>query len=142
MTLERVQIIIESMLSHSVYDDWEISFQLGSPIGGIEIGRIWGHIYFFEGSTLTAREVWEGDERNIFLKTYAYHFTKEGKFFFRYDNKKEKRYRRLKTYPHHLHIWDENYIVQSDIPDITLKKVLEKIFAVFQSSFGDGKELL
>jgi hypothetical protein len=65
-------------------------------------------------------------EKEIIASYYSYHYGRKEKLLFRYDNKPEKRYQRLKTYPDHLHT-AEGDIRESDIPRINLQKILKKI---------------
>ena len=43
-----------------------------------------------------------------------------GKLVFRYDNTRHQRDRHLSTYPHHKHEGEENRIVASSPPDLTI----------------------
>jgi len=54
---------------------------------------------------------------------YAYHYMREGRMVFRYDNASDITARELRTYPHHKHVGET--IEESHAP--TLREVLEEI---------------
>ena len=61
------------------------------------------------------------------IRIYSYHFMQKNRFLFRYDNAFDPRARTLKTYPHHMHTADGQFI-DSTAP--TLAEVIVEIQAL------------
>lgn len=90
------------------------------------MGFIRGLLHFEDGSELHLREfvdVSYGLERY----KYSYHYMREGRMIFRYDNAADITARELRTYPHHKHVGET--IEESHAP--TLQAVLEEIASAF-----------
>jgi len=85
-------------------------------------GFVRGLMHFEDGSELHLREfvdVISGIDRY----KYSYHYMREGRMVFRYDNASDITARELSTYPHHKHVGET--IEESCAP--TLREVLEEI---------------
>ena len=81
-------------------------------------GLIKGAILFLDGSVLHFREfvdVETGIERYM----YAYHYQRDDKLIFRYDNTEHYRKLKLSTFPHHKHDGDEFNVIASPAPILT-----------------------
>ncbi|MFH0775900.1 MAG: DUF6516 family protein [bacterium] len=86
------------------------------------IGFIKGAIYFIDGSVLHLREFADVREK-IEVYKYSYHYQKEDKLIFRYDNAKDSSARQLSTFPEHKHIGNE--VTASKEPE--LSQILDEI---------------
>lgn len=109
----------ESISAFPAVVSCEISFEQRTS----HIGLIKGILTFRDKSELHFKEFADvGDE--IVKYKYAYHFQKENKLIFRYDNHPIP----LKDIPeHHKHHLREENILESDVPDI--EDVLKEILA-------------
>jgi hypothetical protein len=86
------------------------------------IGYIRGELFFTDGSFLHIRE-YLNFLKDPFKISYSYHYQKEAKLIFRYDN--APHYSQLPDFPHHRHGQDELSPDSSEMPE--LKKILEEI---------------
>lgn len=95
----------------------EISFEERTH----HIGLIKGIITFIDGSELHFKEFVDVRDKTVKYK-YAYHYQKDDRLIFRYDNHPMP----LKDIPqHHKHHLDEKNIIETDIPD--LEDVLNEV---------------
>jgi hypothetical protein len=81
-------------------------------------GFIRGDLTFVDGSILHLREfvdVEQDVERLIYVYQYM---TTEQQLVFRYDNTGHHRKLNLSTYPHHKHVDQEDYVIDSPVPDL------------------------
>lgn len=126
MTVAKYFEIIESLLSKfKLTKESKLSFEKDPSE---EFGKARGILYFEDGTFLRIFEDIHIRQKEVIAVSYSYHYGKGDQLLFRYDSKPEKRYRKLKTYPHHLHTGDGKIII-SDIPQINLQKVLKKILS-------------
>lgn len=124
MTIEKYFDIVESFLSKlELTKESQLSFEKDPSE---KFGKIRGVLYFEDGSFLKIFESTRLKEGEIIATDYSYYYGTGEQLFFRYDSKPEKRYRKLKTYPHHLHT-SQGKVVESDIEEINLQEVLRKI---------------
>lgn len=108
----------ETISSFPAITSSEISFDQRTH----NIGLIKGILTFRDGSELHFKEFLEVGDEAVKYK-YAYHYQKENRLIFRYDNHPIP----LKDIPeHHKHYMDEENILESAIPDLedVLKEVL------------------
>jgi prepilin-type processing-associated H-X9-DG protein len=78
-------------------------------------GFVKGNILFLDGSVLHVRE-FVNVETGIERYMYAYHYQRDDKFVFRYDNTEHHRKLKLPTFPHHKHDGDEANVIASSAP--------------------------
>jgi hypothetical protein len=80
-------------------------------------GFIKGVILFVDGSVLHLREFIDVEvEINRYM--YAYHYQRNDKLIFRYDNTEHHRKLNLVTFPHHKHEGDEANVITSPAPNL------------------------
>ncbi len=85
-------------------------------------GFIRGLMHFDEGSELHVREFVDVSF-GIDRYKYSYHYMREGRMIFRYDNAADTTARELATHPHHKHVGE---VVQASTAP-TLQEVLAEI---------------
>ena len=99
-------------------------------------GRIEGELDFYDGSSLEFSEFIELEKRldngrsviEFNKNTYKYNYLGQAKnLIFRYDNKRESRYKHLKTYPHHKHTGEKKEDYAEGNPNVTLEDVINEI---------------
>lgn len=111
------------MIRHSPAMDYEISYQETES----GIGAITAILWFADGSLLDFTEVVEVRAYRPIKHRYTYHYMRDEKTIFRYDN--AKHHRQIKTFPHHKHVGRK--VVAAAEP--TLKQVLEEIATLMEA---------
>ena len=89
-----------------------------------DIAFLSGKIYFRDDSILDFKEFVEGTEFGIEKYKYGYNYRIGSKIIFRYDNAPDPSARKLKSFPHHKHVAD-NEMIESK--QISLNEVLDEI---------------
>ncbi|MBC8182039.1 hypothetical protein H8E88_13050 [candidate division KSB1 bacterium] len=110
--------------SSAIVDSWEFQEDIRTSTEGFFKTRI----HFIDDSKLDVREYVNIDLEKILRYTYSFHYFKNDKLIFRYDN--TPHHPQVSSFPHHKHL-PSGKVVECDEPN--LADVLKEIESILIS---------
>ncbi|MFH1562738.1 MAG: DUF6516 family protein [Nitrospirota bacterium] len=110
---EYFQIVKETISNCGFVVSSQVSFDARTS----HIGYIKAILYFVDGSQLHFRE-YVDIRIQVLKEDYSYHYQKENRLIFRYDN--APHHREISSFPHHKHLDSEENVVSTSEPSLVI----------------------